>query len=56
MSYHSGEDRLVKNKFKELDTTEKFKILTKKAIKPHYTEVQSNKASRSAKMRVIEKR
>ena len=55
ISYHSGEDRLVKNRFKELGATEEFKLVTKKAVQPHYTEVQKNRASRSAKLRVIEK-
>lgn len=55
ISYHSGEDRLVKNYFKQLEQTKQFHILTPKTVKPHYTEVQSNKAARSAKLRVIEK-
>jgi len=55
MSYHSLEDRLVKNKFKELKKTESFELINKKAIKPHYKEVQKNKAARSAKLRTIAK-
>ncbi|MBQ7616631.1 16S rRNA (cytosine(1402)-N(4))-methyltransferase [bacterium] len=30
-------------------------MINKKVIVPHYTEVQKNKAARSAKLRIIEK-
>ena len=56
MSYHSLEDRLVKRCFQELTDTGDFVLLTKKVIVPHYTEVAKNKAARSAKLRVIEKK
>lgn len=55
ITFHSIEDRLVKMFFKNLAKRNWFKLLSKKAIKPHYTEVQKNRASRSAKYRVIEK-
>jgi 16S rRNA (cytosine1402-N4)-methyltransferase len=55
ISYHSTEDRLVKNVFKELSEQGWFNLLTKKAIQPNYKEKEHNKASRSAKMRVIER-
>lgn len=55
ISFHSIEDRIIKYHFKKLEDTKKYKILTKHVIKPHRTEVQKNKASRSAKLRVIEK-
>lgn len=54
ITYHSIEDRLVKNRFKELDKNW-FKNLTKKVIFPTWAEIQKNRASRSAKLRVIEK-
>jgi len=55
ISYHSLEDRIVKNKFNELSQSWKFNLLTKKVIKPNYLEVKLNKAARSAKMRIIQK-
>ena len=55
ISFHSLEDRLVKHRFKKLAKTEKFKILTKKPIRPTEKEIEKNPRSRSAKMRAIEK-
>ncbi len=54
MSYHSIEDRITKLAFKELKN-HWFKLVNKKTIQAHYTEVQRNRASRSAKLRIIEK-
>ncbi len=55
ISFHSIEDRIIKYHFKKLEETKNYTILTKHVIKPHRTEVQRNKASRSAKLRIIEK-
>lgn len=55
ITYHSVEDRITKNALKELAEQGKFKLVNKKVIIPHYTEVQKNKAARSAKLRIIEK-
>ncbi len=55
ISYHSLEDRLVKNAFKELEEMEKVKILTKKVITPTKEEIRENRRSRSAKLRVVQK-
>ena len=54
ITYHSIEDRLVKNRFKELDKNG-FKHITKKVIFPTWEEIQKNKAARSAKLRILEK-
>lgn len=53
ITFHSIEDRIVKNYFKEL-LQKGWNLYTKKAIQPNYKEVQKNKASRSAKLRIIE--
>ena len=55
MSYHSIEDRLVKQSFQQIVNTWWFALVNKKVIVPHYTEVAKNKAARSAKLRVIER-
>ncbi len=54
ISFHSLEDRIVKNFFK--NNKDKFEILTKKPITPTKKEVFENKRSRSAKLRVGIKR
>jgi 16S rRNA (cytosine1402-N4)-methyltransferase len=55
ITFHSIEDRIVKNYFKDISKLDWFSLVSKKAIKPNYKEVQKNRASRSAKYRVIEK-
>ncbi len=55
ITFHSIEDRIVKYAFKDLAKTEDFELVQKKAIQPHYTEIQKNRASRSAKLRVLRK-
>ena len=69
ITFHSGEDRLVKNFFKQgsfeeeinenpFITTERkkeFLVVTKKPIVPTNEEVKQNNRSRSAKLRVAEK-
>jgi 16S rRNA (cytosine1402-N4)-methyltransferase len=69
ITFHSLEDRLVKNFFKTGSFSEEvvdelyggkpesqFKILTKKPILPTDIETRRNKRSRSAKLRLIEKK
>jgi 16S rRNA (cytosine1402-N4)-methyltransferase len=51
ISFHSGEDRLVKNIFKKMSQENKLKILTKKSITPTIEEIKFNPRSRSAKLR-----
>lgn len=70
ISYHSLEDRIVKNFFKENSVREKFnkyappkaeifenklKTLVKKPISPEESEIAANPRSRSAKLRAAEK-
>ena len=68
ITFHSLEDRLVKNLFKELSSAErrspgegkelsqhKGLLVTKKPIPPSRTEIIANRRSRSAKLRIIEK-
>ena len=52
LSYHSGEDRIVKNIFSRL-VEEGFHQLDKKPIGPTESEVRRNARSRSAKLRAI---
>ncbi|OGZ69435.1 MAG: 16S rRNA (cytosine(1402)-N(4))-methyltransferase [Candidatus Staskawiczbacteria bacterium RIFCSPHIGHO2_12_FULL_38_11] len=51
MSFHSLEDRIVKNFFKNKEKENILKILTKKPIVAGLDEVNSNPRSRSAKLR-----
>lgn len=53
VTFHSLEDKIVKDTFKELDYSGNFKIINKKVIKPTDEEVDSNLSSRSAKLRGI---
>ncbi len=55
ISYHSLEDRIVKNVFRDLGKEKVVRILTKKPMAPEREEVLRNPASRSAKLRGIEK-
>ena len=55
ISYHSMEDRMVKNKFRELKKDNVLNVLSKKPFIPTDNEISLNKRSRSAKMRVGEK-
>ena len=64
ISYHSLEDRIVKNFFKKVSNlnlenaisdVKRFRILTKKPIRPEREEIKFNPSSRSAKLRVIER-
>lgn len=55
ISYHSLEDRIVKNAFKKLAKDGLFNIITKKPLVPDRQEQRLNPSSRSAKLRVGEK-
>lgn len=55
ISFHSLEDRIVKNFFKEKAKEGKIKILTKKPVIPSQEEIEKNKKSHSAKLRAAVK-
>lgn len=55
ISFHSLEDRIVKNFFRNWQDQGLGLVLTKKPIRPKVEEVLQNPRSRSAKMRVFEK-
>ena len=54
MSYHSGEDRIVKNVFR--DHPEQLRVITKKAVEAGSEELARNPRSRSARLRIAERR
>jgi 16S rRNA (cytosine1402-N4)-methyltransferase len=54
ISYHSLEDRIVKQFFRTLNTSF-WRILTKKPVVPEAGEIQNNPRARSAKLRVLER-
>lgn len=56
ISFHSLEDRQVKQFFKEKEKTDDAKLVTKKPITPTKEEIGENPRSRSAKLRIIEKK
>ena len=55
LTFHSLEDRLVKNRFKELAAQGGWKLVNKKVIVPSYQEICQNRRARSAKLRVLER-
>lgn len=55
ITFHSIEDRLVKQRFVEWERTGEGKRITRRAQKPSPGEIAENPRARSAKLRVIEK-
>jgi len=55
ISFHSGEDRIVKNFFRDLYKDKKVILINKKPIIAGDEEIAKNPRARSAKLRIIEK-
>ena len=55
LSYHSREDRMVKQAFQRLAHSGEMNVLTKKIVQPREEEIQENPRARSAKLRAAEK-
>ena len=55
ISFHSLEDRLVKNDFRQNEKSGIYRIVTKKPIMPTREEIKENRRSRSAKLRIAQK-
>jgi 16S rRNA (cytosine1402-N4)-methyltransferase len=55
LSYHSREDRLVKQSFQEGERGGTYRVLTRHVMVPSEQEVGMNPRSRSAKLRCAEK-
>lgn len=55
ISFHSLEDRITKNSFREWEDQGFGQVLTKKPLSPSQQEILRNPRSRSAKLRVFEK-
>jgi len=56
ISFHSLEDRLVKDDFRERSRTGEYEVLTKKPATATEDEIERNPRARSAKLRVAEKK
>lgn len=56
ISFHSGEDRIVKNIFKKLANESVINLINKKPITASRDEIVKNPRSRSAKLRIAEKK
>jgi len=55
LTYHSREDRIVKEAFREAAKQGTLKVLTKHVVRPSQEEEQMNPRSRSAKLRCAER-
>ena len=56
ISFHSGEDRIVKNFFRDEAHAERAVLITKKPIIPTDEEVAQNPRARSAQLRILQKK
>lgn len=55
ISFHSLEDRIVKEKFRQFSRNSSLKIITKKPLRPTFDEMHHNLRSRSARLRAAER-
>ena len=55
ITFHSGEDRLVKQLFRDAAREDRFILLTKHPVRPSTAETRNNRWSRSAHLRVVER-
>ena len=55
LSFHSGEDRMVKQSVRQLATAGIYRLLTRRVVRPAEEEVQRNPASRSARLRAVQR-
>jgi 16S rRNA (cytosine1402-N4)-methyltransferase len=55
ISFHSLEDRIVKQTWRGLEVSGRARVLTKRPITPGETEVAGNPRARSAKLRAVER-
>jgi 16S rRNA (cytosine1402-N4)-methyltransferase len=56
ITFHSLEDRIVKNAFRDLAKAEAVTLVTKKPVVPTQKELKNNPRARSAKLRIIQKK
>lgn len=55
LTFHSTEDRIIKQAFKEIVSSGDYKLVNKKVIEPSWEEIKKNPRARSAKLRVMER-
>ena len=55
ISFHSTEDRIVKNRFRDMEAGGLLEVLTKRPLVPDDDEIRRNPRSRSSKMRVAQR-
>lgn len=55
LSFHSGEDRMVKQSFRQLAAAGTYRLLTRRIVRPSEEEVRRNPASRSARLRAVQR-